>query len=143
MKAEELLEGWVKKIHKMRPFEDKWEFFKYGVKGDFKKIRDTINPNNEKPKKNEIEAFIGICDNRINRLKNSTTELVTSIGAIIAVIAVFLIRYSEKSYFLILSIFLIISVTVLIVALAYYRAQMYAWYAVKEGVLLEKKEKND
>jgi multisubunit Na+/H+ antiporter MnhG subunit len=143
MKAEELLESWVEKIHKMRPFEDKWKFFKYGVKGDFLKIRATINPNNEKPKKNEIEAFIGICDNRINRLKNSTTELVTSIGAIIAVLAVFLIRYSEKSHFLILSIFLLISVTVLIVALAYYRAQMYAWYAVKEGVLLEKKEKND
>ena len=137
MEAKELLESWVKKIHKMRPFKDKWRFFKYGVKGKFKEIREEIVKFNP-PKWDDRKAFIEICDNRIDRLKNSTTEIVTSVGALIAVVAVFLIRQLYPT----LTMFLLIFVVVLMVAIFYYRAQMYAWYAVKEGVLLVKEKKN-
>lgn len=140
MKAEKLLERYVKEIHKM-PFKNKLKVYVWGVKGKFSEIKGIINF--KPPKWDEKEAFIKICDNRIDRLKGSTTEIVTSIGAVIAVLAVFLIRYSEKSYFLILSAFLLISVIVLIFAVLYYKVRMYVWYAIKEGILLVKKEKND
>ena len=223
MEAEELLEGYVKKIHEMWQLKDKLKFLKCGIKGDFKTIRDIVGlylfswdnvPGNDSegilrflrddidicwaenaeirksddgkticifkdensaeimidekekkatikisegwtndlkvkkengklniyvfkpPKWDEKKAFIGICDNRIERLKTSATELVTIIGAVIAGLALFLIKYSEIPLFLILSILLLISA--LIFAFYYYRAQMYAWYAVKEGVLLVK-----
>ena len=134
MEVEELLE-------KCRPLKNKWKIYKCGVKGAFGAIIEIVEF--KPPKGDEKDAFIKICDNRIDRLKNSTTEIVTSIGAVIAVVAVFLIGHSEKTQFLILSIFLIISVVVLILAVLYYKVRMYVWYAVKEGTLLEKKEKND
>ena len=136
MEAEKLLEGYVEKIHNLRPLKDKLNFFKYGVKGKFKEIRDIINFGS--PEWGDKKVFIKICDNRIDRLKSSTTEIVTSIGALIAVLAVFLIKYSGTGYYLILSIFILISLAVLIFAIFYYRTQLYAWYAVKEGVLLVK-----
>ena len=138
MEAEKLLEGYVEKIHNLRPLKDKLNFFKYGFTGKFKTIRDDIiklDPH----KWDDRDAFIKICDNRIDRLKTFTTEIVTSVCALIAVVAVFLIAYPEKSPFQNRCIFLLIFVmSFLLVAMFYYRAQTYAWYAVKEGVLLVK-----
>ena len=145
MEAEKLLEECEDKIHKPL-LKNKGKFLRRGVKGEFKAIRGIIFGENKelKLKEGEVEAFIGICNNRIDRLKSSTTEIVTSLGAIIAVLAVFLIAEPENKIILwILSIILILVVAILALATFYYRAQSYAWYAVKEGVLLVKKEKNE
>ena len=83
MEAETLLEGYVEKIHNLRPLKDKLNFFKYGFTGKFKTIRDDIiklDPH----KWDDRDAFIKICDNRIDRLKTFTTEIVTSVCALIA-----------------------------------------------------------
>lgn len=136
MEAKKLLKEYVEKIHTLRPLKDKLAFLRYGFTGKLDIIRVDIIKFNP-PKWDDRDAFIKICDNRIDRLKTSTTEIVTSIGALIAVVAVFLI----KQLFPILSIFLLIFVMVLLVAIFYYRAQSYAWYAVKEGVLLVKEKK--
>ena len=143
MKAEELLKRCEKEIHKLR-IKNKGKFLKHGVKGEFEAIRDIVEF--EQPKWDEREMFIEICDNRIDRLKSSTTGTVASLGAgIAAVVAAFLIKDYGTQLLLILGTFLLIFVSslllVLIFTFFYYRAQMYAWYAIKEGVLLVKKEK--
>ena len=138
MKAKRLLERCEKEIHK--PWiKNKGKFLKRGIKGEFDEIRDIIKF--KPPKWGDKEAFIKICDNRIDKLKTSSTEIVTILGAIMAVVAIFLIADIRNNFSTILSEFLLISLMVLILDFFYYRAQMYAWYAIKEGALLVKKEK--
>ena len=147
MKAEKLLEKWEKEIDKPWINKNKLKFFWYGFRGEFGKIRGIIGF--EKPKEDEIEAFIGICDNRIDRLKTFSSDIIAVLIALVVAVASILAVSSITTHplwdllcqnvvffgmiFLIFILFLL--------ALIRYRAQIYAWYAVKEGVLLMKKNK--
>ena len=159
MKAEKLLEKWEKEIDK-RWIEHKLKFLRHGFWGDFEKIRKIVEF--EEPRRNKIEAFLGICDNRIDRLKSFSRDLVTfiSVSAASFAITVSIIFGSGvienetegKSFPLIRWFFtpevdwlafkilmaVLLIVTVLFTLLVWrYRAQANAWYAVKEGLLLQ------
>lgn len=167
MKAEEeLLEKWEKEIDK-RWIKNKLKFLWYGFWGNFKEIRDIINCcEKRKPRRNKIEAFIGICDSRIDRLKSFSRDLMTfiSVSADSFAITVSIIFGSDvikietegKSFpliqwffnpevdwlaFKILIAVLLIVIVLLTLLVWRYRAQANAWYAIKEGVLLMKKNK--
>ena len=186
MKAEEesekLLKEWEKEIDKPWIDWNKWKFFRYGFQGDFGKIRELINFKKRKPNEDRIEAFIGICDNRIDRIKSHSRDLITFISVSAASFAIALsiliksniIEPAEtKGYccyglpnplcsiaqkfpvvqwivseqelnwvaMKIMMIALFALVILLTLAVWRYRAQINAWYAVKEGVLLMKKNK--
>jgi len=151
MEAEKLLKKWEAEIDK-RWITNIVNFYRYGTTGDFEIIRnlDTINFNNEKTEGDKIEAFIKICDNRIDRLKHSSKDLISILIALVVAVASILVGSSGTTakhplwdllcqpgaFFKI--IFLIVFLGLL--ALLRFRAQMYAWYAIKEGVLLMKKK---
>ena len=85
-----------------------------------------------------------IFDNRLDRIKTSTRDVITVIAAGVALFALFLMGYykeiSIQNWGILLFIVLFV---VLVFSVIHYRAQSNAWYAVKEGVLLEKKNKDD
>ena len=149
MEAEKLLEKLEKEIDK-RWIKNKLNFYWSGFRGDFSEIREILGV--EKPKEDEIEAFIGICDNRIDRLKLFSSNIIAVLIAFIIAIAsilaasIELITYEKHPFWHLLQtpgvvfeiLFLIF--ILFLSALIRYRAQIYAWYAIKEGVLLVKKK---
>lgn len=143
---EELLEKWEEEIDKWW-IKNKLKFFWYGFRGDFKTIRDTLNFEKRKPNEDEVEAFIGICDNRIDRLKSFSSDIIAVLIVLVAAVASILVVGEEYPLMSLLHqpgwIFKIIFLIFLLclLALIRYRAQIYAWYAIKEGVLLMKKNK--
>ena len=159
MKAEELLGRCEKEID--NPWFN-WKFFWYSFKGEFKEFRNIVTSENIKDK-DEVETFIGICDNRIDRAKAFLSDIVTVLSLLIALLAVIasilvgsgIIKKAEKQNplisiwldtgwtFQILTILLILIALLLFLLLCHYRAQIHAWYAVKEGILLMKKKKNE
>ena len=156
--AEELLKEWVKKIDSPK-IENKAKFLRYGVEGDFERIRKTIIEF-KNPPEDKIEAFLGICDNKIDRLKSFSGDIITVVGFLIgfsAGIASTLVMsdvvgesfplleklsgFIGRTPLTVLAIIFLIFILSLSLLLLRYRAQIYAWYAVKEGVLLMKKNK--
>ena len=147
VEAEKLLEKLEKGIDK-RWIKNKLNFYWSGFRGDFSEIREIIGV--EKPKGDEIEAFIGICDNRIDRLKLFSSDISAVLIALIVAVATILVAtdvITSKHPFLalldlpgVLFEILFLFLLLFLIALIRYRAQMYAWYAVKEGVLLMKKK---
>jgi hypothetical protein len=88
---------------------------------------------------NNKESFIKICDNRIERLRTSTTEIgaiIATTGALIVTIAI-----SYKEYLAFLIYLLVLILAILIFAILYHRAQTNAWHAVKEAALRMKENK--
>ncbi len=165
MKAEDLLEKLAEGIDKPWINKNKLKFLRYGFQGDFntiRKIREIAFKDNDL-NKNEIEAFIGICDNRIDRLKSFSSDIITVVGLLIVFfggIASILVTSDviERGTFplvktltelikwelvRLLTIFFLIFLLFPSSIFLRYRAQIYAWYAVKEGVLLMKKNKKD
>ena len=147
MEAEKLLKKLEKEIDK-RWLKNKLNFYWFGFRGDFSEIRKILRV--EKLKEDEIGAFIGICDNRIDRLKLFSSNIIAVLIAFLIAIASVLVALeiaTLKHPFLYLLckpgvvfeiLFLIF--ILFLSALIRYRAQIYAWYAVKEGVLLVKDE---
>jgi hypothetical protein len=85
MKAKKLLEKWEEEIDK-RWIKHKVKFLWHGFWGDFKELREIVGF--EEPRRNKIEAFIGICDNRIDRLKSFSRDLITVISVSAASLAI-------------------------------------------------------
>ena len=161
MKAEELLEKCEEKINGRWCNWINWRFFRYSFSGEFKKIQEAVKIKNIKDNdldKNEVETFIGICNNRIDRAKTFLRDVVTVLSVLIALLAVIasilvgcsikaeeqihLIRiWPETGWTFLILIILLLLATLLFLLLCHYRAQTHAWYAVKEGVLLMKKNK--
>lgn len=147
MEAEKLLEKLEKEIDK-RLIKNKLSFYWSGFRGDFSEIREILGV--EKPKEDEIEAFIGICDNRIDRLKIFSSDISAVLIALIIAVASILVATdvitSEHPFLTLLDLpgvlfeILFLFLLLFLIALIRYRAQMYAWYAVKEDVLLMKKK---
>lgn len=148
MEVEKLLEKLEKEIDK-RWIKNKLNFYWSGFRGDFLEIREILGF--EKPKEDEIEAFIGICDNRIDRLKLFSSNIIAVLIAFTIAIASILVAlkitthahpflYLLRQPGVVFEILFLIFILFLS-ALICYRAQIYAWYAVKEGVLLMKKNK--
>ena len=147
MEAEKLLKKLEKEID-IRWVKNKLNFYWFGFRGDFSKIRKILGV--EKLKEDEIGAFIGICDNRIDRLKLFSSNIIAVLIAFIIAIASILVALEIATLkhpflnllckpgvvFEILFLIFILFLSPLI----RYRAQIYAWYAVKEGVLLVKDE---
>ena len=174
MKVEKPLEKWEKEIDK-RWIKHKLKFLWYGFWGDFKGLREVVEF--EEPRRNKIEAFIGICDNRIDRLKSFSRDLITFISVSAASLGIILVFASEKhveanrkfhewlpgqldsfiqekfpillwillgdTHFGIRLVLIVLFILILLFALLVwrYRAQVNAWYAIKEGLLLMKKNK--
>ena len=131
------------------------KFFKlawYSFRGDFEKIRGDISFN--EPKVSEIERFIKVCDNRINRAGIFLNEVATVLGfdlaalTIIAAISGGVLKESEDPIlfiifegqysiqFRILVVFLFVALIFLFILLAHYRTHMHAWTAFKEEAIL-------
>ena len=177
MKAEKLLEKWENEIDK-RLIKHKLKFLWYGFWGDFKGLREVVEF--EEPRRNKIEAFIGICDNRIDRLKSFSRDLITFISVSAASLAIALSilfegiktegrggfyrwfpeqldsivqkRFNIVHWFVsepepdligmkIIMIVLFILILLFALLVWRYRAQVNVWYAIKEGLLLMKKNK--
>ena len=86
MKMEELLKRYEKEIYKLW-LKNKLKFLLYGYGSvDYKTIRDILNF--KPPTRDEKEAFIGICDIRIDGLKTSLRNNLAQEGALIALFAV-------------------------------------------------------
>ena len=162
MELEELLEryekeicsrGFKNKLYK-KGFKNKLKFLRYGNGCGFvdyhKKIRDVLNF--ELPKRDEKEAFVGICDIRIDSLKALPIYNLAMIGALItlfatAIVAVIHSMTSPDMNLQIVVFFYSFFVTVFLFSLIYavseiyrFNVQIHAWYALKEGVLLVKDE---
>ena len=145
MEAEKLLKKLEKEID-IRWVKNKLNFYWFGFRGDFSKIRKILGVENLK--EDEIGAFIGICDNRIDRLKVFSSNIIAVLIAFIIAITSILVALSITTYAhpfwyllskpgVVFEILLLIFILFLS-ALIRYRAQTYAWCAVKEGVLLVK-----
>jgi hypothetical protein len=127
----------------------------YSFRGDFERIRGDISFN--ELGKSEIERFIKVCDNRINRAGILLNEIATVLGfdltalSIIAVISSGVLEKSddpvlsvivEGQYsiqFRILVIFLFVALIFLITLLGHYRTHVHAWTAFKEEAILNEK----
>ena len=145
MKMEKLLERYEEEISNLWPW-NKLKFLRYGYGSvDYKTIRDFLNF--KPPKRGEKEAFIGICDIRIDGLKTSLRNSLAQEGALIALFAVLsllLINYitsfgSDLQFLVIFCLLILLFFIVFIyVALEFFRVsvQIRAWYAIKEGALL-------
>lgn len=138
-----------------------WKFISYSYRSAFKEIRKTffkiIKDEDIELDKEELKVFIEICDNRLDRAKSflghTTTSLSILIGSMV-VLAAILISTGISAGFLehplldTLEQFgftswifaaLVLGITVFIVLLVgHYRAEVHAWYVIKEGVLLRK-----
>lgn len=152
VEAKELLNNIEKEISESG---NKLMFLIYGVIGKYGKIRDIVNF--KEPKEDEIEKFIEICDNRIEGLKSFSQDLITSLSILIAffggiLAGVFLLLRTNETFhisFNLIFTFIIILILfaiflfamLLFIVLGNYKAQIHPWYAVKEGVLLMKKNK--
>lgn len=115
-----------------------WSFM-----GDFKKLQDIRlfdELNNS-----ELEQFIKICDNRMDRAKTFLRDIATVLGFIFAAFLIVLTLASKENKFPfivpVLSIYLFIGSLGLILiglfaVLAHYRSQVHAWTAFKEKAIL-------
>jgi hypothetical protein len=156
MGEDDLIKRYEDKIE--RPLiENKIAFLKYGINGDFEKIRGIIGfEKPEKAEKEKINALISICDNRIDRLKSFSRDLVTFVGWTLATFTLSMTLLSAKiipdgdsilpgiawffgslNYLLwkILMVILLILGILFFLSLFRYKAQANAWYAIKEGLL--------
>ena len=134
MEAEKLLKKLEKEID-IRWVKNKLNFYWFGFRGDFSKIRKILGVENLK--EDEIGAFIGICDNRIDRLKAFSSDIVAVLIAFIIILVALSIDHAHSFFGVVFKILFLIFILFLS-GLIRYRAQTYAWYAVKEGVLLVK-----
>jgi hypothetical protein len=159
MEADELMSEYVVEIE--RPvIKNKVAFLKYGSRGEFEAIRQIVRF--KKPEPDKIETFIKICESRLDRLKRFSSDLMTFVSIALATFTFtisFLFNiipedipkdsitpgidwfFSSLNYLLwkiLMSILLLLIITCALQFLRY-RAQANAWYAVKEGILLEKK----
>ncbi len=163
MALKSLLEKCEEKIDKPLFNIDKLVFLWFGVNGDFQYIRNRILGGNNKLtlEDDEIKAFVRICDNRIERLRSFLSEVMGITGFLIVLfvgIATILATANKdfESLFRgwaelcnvlnleslrLLAIIFFITLLTLSYFLVRYRAQLYAWYAIKEGTLLELQEK--
>jgi len=145
MEAEELLEKWVREIDNLW-IKNMLKFLWYGSLGYFKTIRnlDTIDFKNKNPEEDRIDAFIKICDGRIDRLKSdrlksTSKDLVAVLIALGIILASILVGVTDNKHrvlgllcegdTLFLTTFLILFLVIL--AILRFRAQTYAWYAIK------------
>jgi hypothetical protein len=142
MEAEELLERYEKEIFEWWS-KNKLKFCRYGCDYEnYKTIRDKFNF--KPPKRDEKEAFVGICDNRIDNLKTTLRDDLAKSGALITLFTVAIalaIFDADSQHSWALYLFSIIFFIVLVLGLSEIlcvRVQIRAWHAIKEGVLLMK-----
>ena len=152
MKAEELLEkceGEIKRI--------KRKFWCSSYSSEFKDIRKTFFENIDE---DEVDLFIDICNNRLDRAKTFLGHTATSLSIFIAsliILASILMAAGIKEGFKyilldvlkslgwhsqILAVLLLILAAFLVLLVGHYRTETHAWYVFKEGVLLMKKKKD-
>ena len=158
MKADEL----VKKCEEeLKVGWNLWKFIKlawYSFRGDFEKIKGNIQ---FKLEEEELDRFIEVCDNRIERAKTMLNETAVMLGFVITGIAIILSFSSEvlkqvpeqdravgpirallfagDVFFQIFVVFLIVCLILLLILLGHYRIHIHAWTAFKEGAVLNKK----
>ena len=146
MELEELLERYEEEIYELW-FKNKLKFLRYGCGPvDYKTIRDFLNF--KPPKRGEKEAFIRICDIRIDRLKTFLRKNLAKEGGLIALFATATavaaygitsfgsdLQFLVIFYFLFILVFFIAFISVLLKSLSV-NVQIHAWYAIKEGALL-------
>ncbi|MEA2032703.1 MAG: hypothetical protein U9N41_03850 [Euryarchaeota archaeon] len=133
------------------------EFFRlarYSFIGEFGAIREGIQEDSTFDDPDEIERFIKVCDNRINRARILLNEIAMVLGfdlAALSIVAVILSGRIGKEDNLIrailhgdpsitfLVIFLLASSIFLLILLVHYRTHVHAWTAFKEGAILSEK----
>lgn len=124
----------------------------YSFSGDFNYFKKNI-PNIQET---DVEIFIEICDNRIERAEAFLQDVSTVLGFFITSLTIVLaVSMMEKSktlvdpilnsitgkyeyFFPVLMGSLLIGVIILSILLGHYRTHIHAWRAFKEGAILNK-----
>ncbi|MBN1763282.1 MAG: hypothetical protein JW878_09465 [Methanomicrobia archaeon] len=162
MEADELMREYEVEIE--RPWiKNKMAFLKHGSRGELEAIREIVRFKTPEP--NKIDAFIRICESRVDRLNSFSSGLMTFVSVALAtftfsitflfgtmkeiktipknsLIPVITWYFDSPEYLIwkfIMTILLFLIITCAFQFLRY-RAQVNAWYAIKEGLLLEKKD---
>lgn len=121
-----------------------WNLVKWSFMDNFKELQN-ISLFNEVDR-DDMEQFIKICDNRLDRSKTYLKDIVVVLGFTFASLSIILaIAVGEKKIpFLVpnFSINIIIASLILILVgllayLAHYRSQIHAWMAFKEIALMK------
>ena len=107
VEAREPLQKWEEEISKLC---NKFMFLIYGAIGKYEKIREIVKFEKQKPKEDEIEKFIYLCDNRIEGLKSFSKDIITALSILVAffggILVGVLLRPGEFSHFSLKIIFL-------------------------------------
>ena len=120
-----------------------WKLVYWSFTDNFEKLQD-ISFSDEITD-NELEQFVKICDNRLDRAKTFLNDIAIVLGFIIASFSIVLTLaiVGDKLPFLVpdlsINLFvpsLFIVLIGLLAFLAYYRAQVHAWTAFKEKAIL-------
>ena len=120
-----------------------WNLVKWSFTDNFEKLQDI--PLLNEITDDELEQFVKICDNRLDRVKTFLNNITIVLGFIIASLSIVLTLaiVGDKLPFLVpdLSINLFVTSLFLVLIgliafLAHYRAQIHAWTAFKEKAIL-------
>lgn len=136
--------------------EHKYELVWWSFINNFEETQKLISDdfNNIELDNSELEQFIKLCDNRLDRSKVFLHEIAVVLGfdfaalTIIATIAKTndtrtiwsLIESSNDPIFVSLILFLIGALIFLFILLGHYRTQIHAWTAFKEKALMKFKK---
>ena len=156
MEVNELMREYEAEIE--RPWlKNKMAFLKMGFTGEFEAIREVVRF--KKPEPDDVDAVISLCDSRLDRLKSFSSDLMTFLSIALATftfglylsfdkygiyadsIMPFFTWYFKWEYIplkIAIAILWFLTITCAFQFLRY-RAQTNAWYAIKEGLLLERK----
>ncbi len=131
--------GWMKKPA-WYSFTSNFEYFKKFIKDDL-----------EETGKRDLDKFIEICDNRIERAKALLSDVATVLGfgvtgaAIIISFTDVLSLTKEDISLVLTSLFAVLVVGIVIgfLLLVHYRTHVHAWTAFKEAAILSENYKSE
>lgn len=113
--------GWKNFVYFIHSFSGNFEFYK-GI------VENNIGEK-------DIEIFIEICDNRIERAKTLLSDVATVLGFLITGTTIIIALTTETLLTIILGAIIILGFALLF----HYRANIHAWTAFKEGAILNKR----
>ncbi len=124
-----------------------WNLFKWNFTNNFKELQN-ISLSDEQFDENELERFIKICDNRLDRSKTNLNHMARLLGFDLIALSILAAMATKENVlypnmlfrgyvtFAILFIILIL----LVASLPHYRSDIHAWTAFKEKALLMQKK---
>lgn len=125
-----------------------WNLVKWNLTNNFKELQNIPVFDKFDKNENELEQFIKICDNRLDRSKTFLNHMAVLLGFDLTALTILAVMSTEENLlypnmffrgyvtFAILFIILIL----LVASLPYYRSDIHAWTAFKEKALMTQKK---